>query len=640
MKSKFQSQIFGVILIIILLSLFSTIGIFSNINSQITDKFYGHEETLESIVVVGIDDYSLQNIGRWPWNREIFVEFVDKLNKSKVVAIDIAFFESSAYEDDKILEEELLLRENIVLASEYRKFEVENSQVFGREPLIPVGNLKNMPHGYVNIPVDKDGVGRSSNLGVQGEIEDSFSEVIYKKVTGIKFQNEQNRFLVDFAYPNSYKTYSFYDVISDENIAQKLENKIVIVGITSPDFHDTLFVPSSNGVQMAGVEFHANVLESMLTNSNLKEQGTISIIITVLFLALLMFLIYKITPLWLSTVIVFVAGIVIIALGIFFYYRGFLINVVYPQLSFFLTYLFLVAHSYITEKKSKQEIRDAFGKYVSPVVIEELIKNPDKLKLGGEKRKITILFSDIAGFTTISETLGPEKLVELLNDYLTDMTEIVLKRNGLVDKFIGDAIMAFWGAPLLQENQETLASRTAKEMIALLDKKRSYWKEKYGVDVYIRVGIATGDVIVGNMGSHQRFDYTVMGDTVNLAARLEGINKTYGTTIMLNQGALAGIDKRTKTRLVDMVRVKGKNDPSKIFELIVDDYDEKGLNVYELALKQYIKGDFKRAKKNFEKSYSILNDGPSKLFIYRCEVLISEGIDKKKWDGVFTMKTK
>jgi adenylate cyclase len=243
-------------------------------------------------------------------------------------------------------------------------------------------------------------------------------------------------------------------------------------------------------------------------------------------------------------------------------------NILFPLFTVVIVYLSLVAIYYRTEEKSRKWITSVFGKYVSPVVIESLIKNPDQLNLGGEKRDITIFFSDIRGFTPISEKLDPEALVSLLNEYLTEMSSIIIKNNGLVDKYMGDAIMAFWGAPIDQPNHAELACDSSLEMMEKLRQLQKKWKKEGIPSFDIGIGLNSGEAIVGNMGSSKRFDYTAMGDNVNLASRLEGLNKTYKTNIIISENTYKMVKDKFKVKKLGTVTVKGKKKPVVIYELL------------------------------------------------------------------------
>jgi adenylate cyclase len=222
----------------------------------------------------------------------------------------------------------------------------------------------------------------------------------------------------------------------------------------------------------------------------------------------------------------------------------------------------------MTEQREKKYIRQTFSKFVSKSVVDELLKDPDKLKLGGEKKILTVLFSDIRGFTTISERLTPEALVEHLNEYLQAMTDIVFKYYGTLDKYVGDEIMAFWGAPIPQDDHAVLAARASVEMMRVLGELNRKWVSEGKPELHIGIGLNTGDMVVGNMGSSSRMDYTLMGDNVNLGARLEGTNKVYGTNIIISEATYEYVKEHIVARELDLIRVKGKELPVKIYELV------------------------------------------------------------------------
>ena len=228
----------------------------------------------------------------------------------------------------------------------------------------------------------------------------------------------------------------------------------------------------------------------------------------------------------------------------------------------------IVAYKTLTEEENVKYIRSTFSKFVSKDVVNELLANPESLKLGGEKKEITIFFSDIRGFTNISESLSPEELVGLLNDYLSEMTEIVLAYKGTVDKYMGDAIMAFWGAPVPEPDHAYLACLAAVEQLTVLKRLQQKWRDEGKPNIDIGIGLNTGFAVVGNMGSSHRMDYTVMGDTINLGSRLEGTNKVYTTKIIISDNTYEKVKDKIIARQLDVIRVKGKNEPVEIYELL------------------------------------------------------------------------
>jgi len=319
-------------------------------------------------------------------------------------------------------------------------------------------------------------------------------------------------------------------------------------------------------------------------------------------------------------------------------------NLIYPVLTMTTIYLGITVYRYVTEEREKKKVRGAFQYYLTASVVNEILKDPSKLKLGGDKKNLSVMFSDIRGFTSISEKLSPEELVRILNEYLTAMTDVVFKYDGLLDKYIGDAIMAVFGAPLDQPDHALRACRTGIEMMSELRRLREKWAAEGRPDINIGVGINTGDMVVGNMGSQMRFDYTVMGDSVNLASRLEGTNKEYGTNIIISEFTHEIIKDELFCRELDAVRVKGKKLPIRIFELLGDRKDaaqwQEFVGRFETGLAKYRTGLWDEAIAAFRGVLDVKPaDFPAKLYIDRCEAL-KEHPPVEEWDGVFTMTKK
>ncbi|MCX5852409.1 MAG: adenylate/guanylate cyclase domain-containing protein [Deltaproteobacteria bacterium] len=298
----------------------------------------------------------------------------------------------------------------------------------------------------------------------------------------------------------------------------------------------------------------------------------------------------------------------------------------------------------MTEEREKKKIRGAFQYYLTASVITEILKDPSKLKLGGDKKDLSVLFSDIRGFTSISEKMTPEELVHLLNEYLTAMTDVVFKYDGLLDKYMGDAIMAVFGAPLDQPDHPMRACTTALVMMEELRKLQKKWAGEGKPVLNIGVGVNTGDMVVGNMGSQMRFDYTVMGDSVNLGSRLEGINKEYGTNIVISEYTHERVKDELRCRELDSVRVKGKALPVKIYELLGRKEDGETayewVRIFEEGLTHYKAKRWDEAIAGFKKVLAVKEDDhPSNLYIKRCGDL-KENPPPGSWDGVYTMTKK
>ena len=295
--------------------------------------------------------------------------------------------------------------------------------------------------------------------------------------------------------------------------------------------------------------------------------------------------------------------------------------------------------------EERQKLRGAFSQYVSPSLVDEITKHPEKLKLGGEKKALTVFFSDIRGFTTLSEKLSPEELVAFLNDYLTAMTNIVLDNKGLIDKYIGDAIMAFWGAPIDDKDHATRACNTAVLMKKEMDRISADFRKMGRPEIKIGMGVNTGDMVVGNMGSDKRFDYTVIGDNVNLASRLEGLTKQYHVGIIITETTKDFIEGRGfAVRELDKVAVKGKSKPIRIFELVglakdVNPQQQRGLALFELGLRAYYTQQWVKARASFTEAVAVHHDETAQIFLDRIQEFEKHPL-AKDWDGVFVATSK
>jgi adenylate cyclase len=631
----------------VLMTLLFSVGFYSNIQLKLADSLYGGGTPLDKIAIVAVDDKSIQEIGRWPWARGNYSEFLEQVSEADVVAFDIGFFEPSSPEEDATVAEAVRKAGNVVMPVEYLTFTSENGQVYGKDKLFPIREVSEASAalGYINVVTDPDGITRAINLNILGETE-PFAYAVYKKF--IKREVEKkNRFLVNYVGPpGTYKRYSFTDVVKGEYSNDEFKGKILLVGATAPDLHDNYFVPTSYGRAMPGVEIHASAIQQFITGRHIQNAPKWLTITLIFIVAAGVTLLAFYLPIWLATIISAALIFIYIFITIFTFNTGTILNIVHVTLTIFATYAANMIYFYISEKKARQKVLGALEKYVSKDVVKQILEKPGALKLGGEKREITIFFSDIRGFTTISEKLTPEQLVRLLNEYLTAMTYIILKHNGVVDKYMGDAIMAFWNAPLDQPRHAELACETSLEMEQKLKQMQKKWAADRVPPLEIGVGLNTGYAVVGNMGSYERFDYTAMGDTVNLGSRLEGTNKQYGTRIIISETTRKAIEKTDMmVRKLDRVMVKGKKEPITIYELVSKKEDAEKwyqdvIDHFEAGLELYFKQKWDAATKEFHAALKIRkDDGPSKAFIERCSYLKKEP-PGKNWDGVWVMKTK
>lgn len=746
---------------------FSLIHFFENKLIDLKFKLRPTRKGNPKVVIVAIDEKSLQKLGRWQsWPREHYAHLLQQATKygAKVVAFDAVFdypddnegfkyigalsanyeisHEDSAQDRYRALLKEAMKESNTdwKLVKAVTDFEAKGGKVIlgyfteshekgvflkqkrDQAPsdfkllspsAIPtmlsaeeiplemnrsVGNFavnfyqleKATRHkGYFNMTPDQDGVMRSYQLvsrryenfypslgfkaikeylGAFDQIKQEDSGEFYAQLTlqnSNKIKVELDNFgrvnLNYYGPQNAFKTVSLADVINkDEKIsyhynssltqltqtskAELFKDSIVLLGATAIGIFDVRNTPVQ--VDLPGVEAHATIISQFLDNTHLIHSDERLSVLYIVLSTLGIFLFF----IFLKKV-----GAVLGLLGLFTVYGGifymdltyfFSNNVLFQGMTFYLMFgvvhLTVTLYKYFTEVREKNKIKDTFSHYVSGEVVKKMIEDPQSIKMGGESKELTVLFTDIADFTTFSERLPPRQLSELLNTYLSEMTDILFQQGGTLDKYIGDAIMGFWGAPIEYPDHARRACLAAYQMQKKSAELRPKFKEQYDVDLYMRIGLNTGPMAVGNMGSKIQFAYTALGDHVNLGARLESINKVYGTWILVSEFTYEQVKDDFHFRLIDKVAVKGKETAVKIYEILGTKgdkvpYSAEFLETYGVALELYFMGEFAEAMKMF-KSPILKDDKASQEFIKRCEQLGHE--DTATWTGIWVMNSK
>lgn len=438
------------------------------------------------------------------------------------------------------------------------------------------------------------------------------------------------------------------------------KDKYVFFSLSAPGLFDLRSSPVDS--VYPGVEIQATILDNFLAGDFIREAPKYSVILLVLFLALISSLCMTFfrggIQLFLAAAFSLVLPVAISSMA---YTRGIWLPLVVQESAALLSILFSLGLNYASEGRQRRFIKNAFSQYLSPVFIEQLIQHPERLKLGGERKELSIFFSDLQGFTSISEKLSPEELTSLLNSYLSAMTEIIHEEGGTVDKYEGDAIIAFWNAPLDVPNHEACAVRAALRCQKRLAQMRPEMRKIVGTDMLMRIGLNTGVVVVGNMGSHSRFDYTMLGDAVNLAARLEGANKEFGTYTMISAATCnaakakaltsgndlpqrATLERGFAFREIARLAVVGKKEAITVFEPMFQDEFEKRRDIYDSygqGLIQFYSGAFKEALEIF--SAIAERDSAASAYVKKCNELICESAQNwsaEGWNGVWTMTRK
>lgn len=634
----------------IILNIAFSLGIFKTWQDKIADSFFLPKRANSDIVIIAIDDKSISSIGRFPWDRGVYAKLLDKFtaddSRPASIGIDISFLEKSNDTSDNLLASAIKKNGNVILAAESSS----NGQI-----LLPIEVFdKESQVGIANTQADTDGVTRFAALRTTGADSQNYESFAYQ-VSRTYLNNSgrsdafldglpgryQNMRINYVGGPNSFKIYSFNDVLAGPVDTRVFKGKIVLIGATAADLHDAQTTPTSGSNPMAGVEIQANAIQTILDGRFLVEETRMMTLFEFFFVTILVSCALILLPVIPMTIFLVVSVIAYIVYAIISFDHGVIRNVIYPVFGLLLVGLANIVYKYFSEFRQKRYIRKAFSYYLSESVLSDVLSNPDKLRLGGVRQEMTVLFSDIAGFTTISERINPELLPRLLNDYLTRMTRIIFKYNGVLDKYIGDAVMAFWGAPIKIHNHALLACQAALEMHQEVNIVAASWR-KLGFDLTIRIGINTGDMIVGNMGSVQRFDYTLLGDNVNLGSRLEGVNKEYGTSIIISEATYKQVADKVIVRKLDTVAVKGKEKGIVIYELIgmrSASVDMEFLRKFEEARQMYATGDFPSSLELFKKlsrKYPI--DRPTKVYISRLQNLPKKKVSN--WDGVYRAKEK
>jgi adenylate cyclase len=614
----------------------------------------------EDIVIVAIDEPSFGNLGlQWPWPRSIHAALINALYSAgaKVVVFDILFPEISLLDEDEALREAIYRHPSIVLAADVNR--VDDTR-FSQEIVVePHPSLveKQTLIGYTNLPLDPDGFIR--NIHLSGSFREALSLVATRQFIGLDSQNILNtNGRINFSGPSrTFKTVSYYQALSPATDLPDglFKNKLVFVGFNTqnvsdirkeqPDHFPTPFTRWGDGY-MAGVEIHANLAANLMQGNLIHIfPFTQTLLICLVALSMTGFFFFLRKPLIGGGVLILFWLVILFVSFMLFKWKHVYLPFLFVCLPMTGLYMVSPFFHYFESRRERNFIRQAFSTYVAPSVVRQLIANPKQLELGGEERHITAFFSDVEGFSGISEMLTPTELVTLLNEFLTEMTDIILKHQGTVDKFEGDAIIAMFGAPNQLPNHAEHACLANIEMQERLSLLRKNWQSRGLPALKMRIGMCTGSAVVGNMGSSRRMDYTMMGDTVNTASRLEGANKVYKTYCLISESTRKAAGKAIIARQIDTISVVGKKETVRIYEIIgipgyLDDRVLQMIKFYEQGLLAYQHQEWQKAAVDFHQALTIMpTDGPSHTMINRCREFEKHPPDKD-WKGVYKMKSK
>jgi adenylate cyclase len=706
-KKWFIGLLLSLLLSIIAIIL-SSLNFFHNIELKSYDarfRLRGERSVDDAnIAIVAIDNETYRSLPeRWPFPREYHVHLIENLNEAgaKLIVFDVEFTEPDRKNPvgDQQLANAIKDAGNVIIAGKIAyKIDPHLREpiadlVTPIKPILEAGG----EWGLVNETVDVDGFNRRYllfqplrdkiylNLGMRAlkklksipdttKIINTHNLLIYDDLTIPKYDYES--MLINYYGPaKTFPTYSYSSILDDADfdlvkgedtdymelfkkssieelqLESPFQDKIVFIGASIEELHEDKFTPFYSYIgeegKMPGVEMHAHALQTILDgNYILNLQRWIELLIIFGLGISTFFAIHRLKP-FKGLLIIVPMLILYLFLAYFFFARfNYWLPIIAPLLTVSLCYVGNVVHQFLQERKEKAAIQGMFSRYVPKKVVSELIRKPELLKLGGEERFMTVIFSDVAGFTSISEKMTPTDVIKLLNEYLTFMTNIILKYEGIIDKYEGDAIMAEFGAPIYYSDHAKRACLAALQMQEKLTELRSKWKAEGKPQLKVRIGINSGQMVVGNMGSQDVFDYTVLGDAVNLGSRLEGANKVYGTYIMISERTKQELDNNFVLRDLDVIRVKGKTEPIKVYELVASDGNnlpeakKNLLDFFHQGLEKYRMREWHESTKYLEKALEIdEKDMPSKLYIERCREFI-ETPPPEDWDGVYTMTHK
>jgi adenylate cyclase len=646
----------------------------------------------QDIVLVAIDQYSLdffekqQNLP-WPWPREIYGALLHYLRTggAKACFLDLILSETSTYgaEDDKKLAEAVKLSGNtflpVFLSKEdkvietgsapdilLKRFSIDRRD-FPTKALYPlssvslpvedflvavrgIGNVQLAPDGdaiYRRLPLAfayKDLVIPSLPLALADYVSGE------KAIQTIPLDGSGQMILRYHGPSGTYKSYSIAALINsqaqiEEGKApqvppQEFAGKLVIVGTTAPGLFDLR--PSPFSARYHGMEILATATDNILQMDFVRLPSFLIVYGLMLFFALLVGVgVSLLKRIW-AILLFFLLALLLPAAAVTgAFHSGYWLDFVSPEVGVLTSFIGASLLKYSLEGKQRRFIKSVFRHYLSPHVIEEILEDPSRLRLGGEAREVSSFFSDVAGFTSISEGLSPENLVNLLNAYLSAMTDIILSLGGTLDKYEGDAIIAFWNAPLDQSDHALLACRAALRCQKKLRELSPEFKAHYGHEMTMRIGLNSGPAVIGNMGSSQRFDYTAMGDTINLAARLEGACKQYKVSILIGETTYEKVKDVIVAREVDLIRVVGKKKPVHVYEIIGEKGDiavseAEKVEVFSRGLALYRNREWEKAQTVFQQ---LRDDELAKILTARASNFIQIP-PPADWDGVFDLKNK
>ena len=618
------------------------------------------------IGIIAINDKSIAELGRFPWSRRHYVDLVDNVKAAgaKALLMDAFFPEPEDDAVDQAFADSLARAGNVVLAVAF-EFDLDGSikGKTGNIPLIADGALG---EGHINFHPDEDGVNRRSmliiadhgqisfSLGLRGAMAwlgvDKVERGPFEVVIGDRHipTDYFGTMLINYTGPpGTYPIYSFADVAKGRVDPAELQGKILFMGMTALGIYDMRVTPFH--ANTPGVEINATIADNIISGRFITRSG-IEMLVDIFFIVLLGSVVFFMTarvapkltfPLFLLIVLTYMW------FANYMFVQGRWLSIVYPLISAMFAYIVATAFHFMTLDRKSREIRRVFSSYVSRNVVDQLVNDPEAARIGGETRDVTILFLDVKGFTSFCEDLSPAEVVKTLNAYLAALTRIIMEHDGTVDKFLGDGIMAYWGAPLAMKGHAEAAVRCTLAMTAISVEMAEKYKRAGAEPLTFRVGINSGEAIAGNIGlKGKKMEYTLIGDNVNLCSRIEGRGKFYGVDMLVSESTYLATREKFLFRELDSIRVVGKKKPVRVYELVAAK-DQAGSAELEDRIKDFGEGLSAYRSRSWDTAYDIFSrictefpdDQPARIYCERCQEFSKEP-PPDDWDFVFDHKEK
>lgn len=584
------------LLIIIVVLMFYQFDTFYMVENPLTDRLtIETRKTDPHIKIIAVDEQSLAKVGRWPWPRDIMAGVVEKLLASgaKAVWTDILYTDKSQNPVEDQAWDKVIAKYNNVYLSSFFELKTRQKSTNGLEfdnVFRPVIKINPDQLGHINVLEDRDRVVRQVILGISDEQNKMMpaisvrlanlvlpieSKISWSAVDSWKMGNKKIqagvRNTISFSYAtlpqdSKFDAISISKIISGEVAPSYFADSIVLIGPYTIGLGDTYYTPMSKTLRMFGVEIHANTIQALLDHQIYNTASKpVGLIIIALLCILAYFAFERLKAKWAS--ITFVISVIVysIVVPVVFTTQHLLLPYFYPLLGLSILYITSVVAQYLQERRERSRVTGIFGRYVSKAVVQEILSSKEDIKVGGVRKDVSLMFVDIRGFTPMSEKMEPEDVINLLNEYLDLSTKAVFATEGTLDKFIGDGVMSIFGAPIEQLDHAERAIKSALLMRQGADELAQRLQEKYGRSVRFGIGINSGPAVIGNIGSHDRLDYTAIGDTVNLAARLESNAKP--GQILISKETYQRVKDKFRVIQLESIKVKGKENLVEIYQV-------------------------------------------------------------------------